>query len=74
MFTSYSSNWLYNGSMRTTVADLGYFMGYTICKSYYNNSTDKKKAIKDIIELDFKNEDDIERFLSNSKYYPEPIE
>jgi hypothetical protein len=48
-------------------------MGYTICKSYYNNSTDKKKAIKEIIELNFKNEDDIERFLSNSKYYPEPL-
>lgn len=73
MFTSYSSNWLYNGSNATTVADLGYFMGYTICKSYYNNSTDKKKAIKEIIELNFKKEDDIERFLSNSKYYPEPL-
>ena len=73
MFTSYSSNWLYNGSNATTVADLGYFMGYTICKSYYNNSTDNKKAIKDIIELDFKNEDDIDRFLSNSKYYPDPL-
>ncbi|HEY5772705.1 MAG TPA: DUF2268 domain-containing putative Zn-dependent protease, partial [Chitinophagaceae bacterium] len=73
MFTSYSSNWLYNGSNATTVADLGYFMGYTICKSYYNNSTDKKKAIKEIIELNFKNENDIERFLSNSKYYPEPL-
>src|SRR5215203_65561 len=60
MFTSYSSNWLYNGSTATTVADLGYFMGYTICKSYYNNSGDKKKAIKEIIELNFKNEDDIE--------------
>jgi hypothetical protein len=23
--------------------------------------------------LNFKNEDDIERFLSNSKYYPEPL-
>ena len=73
MFTPYSSNWLYNGSNATAVADLGYFMGYTICKSYYNNSTDKKKAIKEIIELNFKNEADIERFLSNSKYYPAPL-
>lgn len=24
------------------MADLGYFMGYTICKSYYNHSSDKK--------------------------------
>lgn len=74
MFTSYSSNWLYNGSTATTVADLGYFMGYTICKSYYNNSGDKKKAITEIIELNFKNEDDIESFLRNSKYYPGPLD
>jgi hypothetical protein len=73
MFTSYSNNWLYNGSRATTVADLGYFMGYTICKSYYNNSPDKKKAIREIIELNYKNSDAIDKFLADSKYYPEQL-
>jgi hypothetical protein len=31
--------------------DLGYYMGYKICQSYYQNATDKAKAIKTIIEM-----------------------
>lgn len=73
MFTSYTNNWLYNGTKATTVADLGYFMGYTICKSFYNNSADKKKAISEIIELNYKDSDAIEKFLNNSKYYHEKL-
>ena len=73
MFTSFYSNWLYNGSSAKTVADLGYFMGYSICKTYYNNSPDKKKAIKEIIELNYSNSAAIENFLKRSNYYEEPI-
>ena len=73
MFTSFSSNWLYNGSRAKTVADLGYFMGYSICKSYYNNATDKKKAVKEIIELKYSDDDAIEKFLQQSNYYKERV-
>ena len=73
MFTDFSANWLYNGSNAKTVADLGYFMGYTICKTYYNNAGDKKKAMKEIIELKFDDEDGVEKFLERSKYYPGKI-
>lgn len=37
--------------------DLSYFIGYKIAKGYYDNSTDKKKAIQDL--LDVKNPHDI---------------
>jgi len=73
MFTTAYTNWLYNGSTSKTVADLGYYMGYTICKSYYNNSTDKKKAIKEIIELNYSDSTAVEDFLKRSNYYTEPI-
>ena len=73
MFTDSYSNWLYNGSNAKTVADLGYFMGYTICKSYYNNTTDKKKAIKEIIELNYSDSTAVENFLKRSNYYTEPL-
>ena len=73
MFTGSYSNWLYNGSNAHTVADLGYFMGYTICKSYYNNAPDKKKAIKEIIELNYSDTINVEEFLKSSKYYTEPL-
>ena len=69
MLSSDNSNWLYNGSSAKTVADLGYFMGYSICKTFYNNATDKKKAIKEIIELDYSDSTTAENFLKRSNYY-----
>ena len=69
MFSKSYNNWLYNGDHAETVADLGYFMGYQICKSYYAHSTDKKKAIKEIIELNYNNSKVVKKFLINSGYY-----
>lgn len=51
------SEWLYNGfdAKRGYPQDLGYYMGYKICEAYYNKAADKKKAVKDILEIqDFK--------------------
>jgi len=31
-------------------SDLSYFIGYKIAKGYYENSMDKDKAIKDLLE------------------------
>ncbi len=73
MFTTAYEDWLYNGSSAKTVADLGYFMGYAICKSYYQHAKDKKMAIKEIIELNYSDDAAIENFLRKSKYYPEEL-
>jgi hypothetical protein len=74
MFTTAYNNWLYNGANAKTVADLGYFMGYTICQSYYKHSPDKRQAIKEIIELNYSDSSLVENFLKKSKYYTEPID
>jgi hypothetical protein len=73
MFTTAYSNWLYNGSSAKTVADLGYFMGYTICKSYYAHAPNKKTAIREIIELNYSDTTAVEAFLKKSAYYTEPL-
>jgi hypothetical protein len=73
MFTTAYSNWLYNGAKTKTMADLGYFMGYAICKAYYTNSVDKHQAVKDIIELNYSDTTAVENFLATSKYYTHPI-
>lgn len=65
------SQWIYNGSTAKEMGDLGYFMGYAICKSYYDHAADKKKAIKDIIELPYSNQEKVEQFLDESRYYKE---
>ena len=50
--------------------DLGYFMGYQFCKSYYNNAADKKQALKEIIEFDLTTEEQAKQFLLKSNYTP----
>lgn len=73
MFTTHFSNWVYNGGQKGEEADLGYFIGYEICKSYYENAPDKSQAIKDIIELPFDDEKAVEDFLAKSKFFKEKI-
>lgn len=70
------SNWLYNGSKAKDIpADMGYYIGYRICASYYANATDKKRALLDL--LTFTN---AETILNKSGYdsiiknKPDPIE
>jgi hypothetical protein len=72
MFTQNYNNWLYN-SGKEEKADLGYFVGYEISKLFYNNSKNKKQAIKDIVELKFDNEIEVEAFLKKSNYFSENI-
>lgn len=68
MLTQDIENWLYNGNDAPYgVADLGYFIGYEICKSYYKNSKNKRKAIDEMLKLDYTPENVIQ-FLKKSKY------
>jgi hypothetical protein len=73
MFLNTYKNWLYNGTNNGRVGDLGYYMGYAICRSYYNNSRNKKAAIKEMIELDYADTAAVEKFLVNSKYFPQSL-
>ena len=53
--------------------DLGYYIGYEICERYYNLSSDKQKAIKELIELDYSNEKEVERIVDTSKVLQMPL-
>ena len=45
------NNWLYQGmnTKNGEPADLGYFVGYKICESYYNKAKDKQQALDEIL-------------------------
>lgn len=59
-----AGNWLYQGeNAKDKPADLGYYIGYKIAESYYENTKDKKKAVKDILEIK-----DFKKFLADSRY------
>jgi hypothetical protein len=64
------SRWLYNGGALvakgqpiTRPADLGYYVGYKICQAYYDKANDKKKAVREMLEIR-----DFEQFLKDSGY------
>lgn len=53
MWGKQTNNWLYQGTNTKNgePADLGYFVGYKICESYYNKAKNKQKALKDILVI-----------------------
>jgi hypothetical protein len=64
-------NWLYSQNQNELkINDLGYYIGYEICERYYNQSIDKKKAIKDLIELDYNSDVEFAKILDGSGFLP----
>ncbi|EHQ29626.1 tetratricopeptide repeat protein [Mucilaginibacter paludis] len=53
MYLKRNYNWIANSNQETAdkPADLGYWVGYQICKAYYDKSTDKAKAINDMLNI-----------------------
>ncbi|MGI4875624.1 MAG: TPR end-of-group domain-containing protein [Janthinobacterium lividum] len=59
------TNWIANGKQETAdkPADLGYFVGYRICQSYYQEMADKQQAVHDMLNIS-----DYPAFLAKSRY------
>lgn len=59
-----SSKWLYNYSTSgAEPADLGYWLGAEICRSYYAQAKDKSKAVREVVTLE-----NIEAIVRGSQY------
>lgn len=68
-------NWLYNDiNNQFQMRDLGYYTGYAICESYYNKASNKKAAIKEMIELDFNKEKLLFQFVDKSGYFEKTVD
>jgi hypothetical protein len=57
-------DWFYNGTAEKP-GDLGYWVGYRIAKAYYQRASDKRAALRDILEMT-----DPKAFLAKSGWYP----
>lgn len=74
MFSPFYNNWIWNNTNNAFgVRDLGYYVGYAIAETYYEAATDKKVAIKTLIELDFNQQKEIEAFVEQTGYFPRPL-
>jgi hypothetical protein len=58
------SKWLYNSTPKKP-GDLGYWVGYRIVKSYYQRAADKRRALREILEMT-----DPKAFLAKSGWCP----
>ncbi len=75
IFVGNPYNWLWGeNTNELKVRDLGYYIGYEICERYYNLSADKTAAVRELIELDFTNEDEVERIVDQTKLFPKSLE
>lgn len=65
MYYDRYNNWIanYYTVAKESYPDLGYWVGYEICKSYYENTADKKFAIYNMLHIQ-----DYRKFLSDSKW------
>ena len=53
MYQNKYNNWIANSVQATpdNLPDQGYWLGYQICKAYYEKASDKKKAIDDMLHI-----------------------
>ncbi len=54
--------------------DLGYYVGFQISENFYNQAKNKEVAIKQMIELDYTNESEIESFVKKANYFSAPLD
>jgi hypothetical protein len=74
MFNASNGFWLYsNLENEFKVRDLGYYVGYAICEAYYNKSSNKAKAIKEMIELDYNKQEDLLNFAEQSGFFKNSV-
>jgi len=66
--------WMYSDAPNMFgMRDMGYYAGYDMCERYYNKASDKKKAIKEMIELDFNNPEALGHFVDATGYFTKPF-
>ena len=62
-------DWMWNENNQFKTRDLIYFIGARIAEANYEKASDKKAAIKKMIELDYNNDTEIEEYVNNSGYF-----
>lgn len=75
MFYERTYEWMWsNAPNEFDVRDLGYYLGYYIADSFYQQSTDKTTAIKELIALDYSDPKTIDAFIDGTNFFSKPID
>lgn len=68
------NNWLWSANNQFGHRDMGYYVGYSIAAKYYQNAEDKNQAIKELIELDYEDEEEVEKIVNSTRYLSATLE
>jgi hypothetical protein len=75
MFYEKTYEWMWsNAPNEFDVRDLGYYIGYYIADSFYNQSANKAQSINDLIQLDYGNPTVIDAFIDGTNFFSKSIE
>ena len=75
MFYERTYDWLWSNSPNEfEMRDLGYYIGYSIAEGYIKKSADSLKAIKTLIELDYKEENKANQIIDASGFFSKSID
>lgn len=66
--------WMWDSNNQFKTRDLIYYIGFKIAELNYDAAENKTNAIKEMIELNYHNEDEVEKFVNNSAYFSATIE
>ncbi|WP_375561842.1 hypothetical protein ACE193_04635 [Bernardetia sp. OM2101] len=74
MFSPWTYNWVWNDENNEfKMRDLGYYVGYAMAEKYYNQAANKEEAIRELIELDYTNQEKVENFIDKIGYFEKPL-
>lgn len=69
------NNWLWGENRNELkMRDLGYYIGYEICERYCQKSQNKTQAIRELIDLDFQNDSEVEKIVDGSGLFPKTLQ
>lgn len=70
LFNRSYTYWLYSSAPNPfDTRDLGYYVGYAIADGFYQQATDKKQAMKDLIELTYEDSAALSVVIDQSGYF-----
>lgn len=74
MFSPNVNDWLYNDfSNDFGVRDLGYYVGYAIAEAYHQQTEDGRRAVAELIELDYQDPAAVRSVVDASGYFERPM-
>lgn len=73
-YPSRTYDWLWSDKPVLGFRDMGYAVGNRMAELFIQNSSDKKEAIRQLIELDFHNQKEVDALINATGYFDQPVE